>query len=110
MIKSTKLLSKWDYWKMTTSSGDFWNKRPLEEQLEILEKWYPIESHMIIYYPSGKKTHCIVNSYKLSNYGVSSPHYIISAIMGNREDCLHPGYFMPDIEFSRNQILNGLGV
>lgn len=32
----------WDYNKMCLSTGDYWNKRPLDEQMEILQKYYPI--------------------------------------------------------------------
>ena len=107
-------MEKWDYEKMNKSEGSYWNDRPLDEQLSLLEEFYPIG--MIV-----KTTHIGFDVNDNDNYIITnhvSPDDE-DGIVGNSiieienvEDhipqILHPGFLLPTKQWLRSQKLNEL--
>jgi len=109
----------WDYFKL---NGSRWNhKTSLDEQLEILNKYYPIGNYYH-YIPDqyttltqNKEIYCKLLGYVL-NEGHQNSWYILRVenidiavgVTGIVYDTRHPGFFYPAVEINRKYKLNNL--
>ena len=96
--------------------GYSWNKRPINDQLEILKKWYPIGSKVVL---NDSVMDALIPIDNIGafieghlNYigGNSDNFYILSiryyykqpSVIESSLDEIHPGFFKPDIVELRN--------
>lgn len=117
-----------DYLKI---SGVFWNKLDLNIQIEILSEHYPIGSRMHFKHPSDnrvsdgtindyyKEYSCIIKGYELICRD-ESKWYILKIENDNQKtfnmrhkvkyEDIHPGFFLPTIDFLRDKKLKSIGI
>jgi hypothetical protein len=114
-------VKNWDY---NNIDGDFWNDKPHDEQLRLLEKYYPIgfKFHYIQEYLPGQincrfdasKYLCEIVSYEIVGVAHDSGWYnlrirnIGEELIGLRREeyeTIHIGFFYPDLLFFRNDKL-----
>lgn len=124
----------WDYNKMCLSTGDYWNKRPLDEQMAILQKYYPIGMKLKYYVPEegrppldyakvvtydthGEKLGVEIVGYVLQN-GYDASWYILQvrnderamSVKGKEYEDMHIGFFQLDPQWVRTNKLEELGI
>jgi hypothetical protein len=103
-----KAINNWDY-KYSEENAKRFNRTPIELQLEILEKWYPIGMNCIKYNKFfnkyDKKINEIIGYDKI---GVGTIYQLklirnlsVNGKIYNEELTIHPIYFKPTDEWTK---------
>ena len=94
---------KWDYDKVTTEQGDYWNNRPLDEQLSLLKEFYPIGMRVNLCHGLGKKA--IIKDYIIHRNQL----YNITIIHGDdKMESIHPTFILPNKQWYRCEKIDSL--
>lgn len=111
----------WNYSDVSNNDGGWWNDRPLDQQLEILKKYYPIG--MVLHHiqpnssdPASKKYYkqynCTITGYRqLGDRMATGANWYILEITNDdnlviecrrsKHEAIHPGFFTPNIGYIR---------